>query len=124
MQTRSQQLAAHYAFVLEPLAEQPDFLTKPMFGCLALYFDTRIMLVLANKHEPWNGLLLPTTRESHASLQAQFSALMTHNILSKWLYISQTHPDFESVANELVELVLCRDSRIGVIGKPKKKSGH
>jgi hypothetical protein len=114
-----QQLESHYAFIIEEFEGRTGFTKKPMFSCLGLYLGERLTLVLASKDEPWNGLLVPTEREWQPGLQAQFPALMAHEVLGKWLYVSQTHPDFESVANSIVELALRGDERIGVVGQKK-----
>lgn len=107
-------------WLLEPLEEEPGFFQRRMFGCEAAYLEGRMILVLADSEEPWNGLMVCTSREHHESLQRQFPALVPHEILGKWLYISQTHDDFESVAGRLVDLAKRRDGRIGIESKPKK----
>jgi hypothetical protein len=40
--------------------EEPGYLEKPMFGCLAMYLHERLMLALASGEELWNGLLILT----------------------------------------------------------------
>jgi len=86
-----------------------------MFSCLAVYLGERLVLVLANQEEPWNGILLPTSREFHQELMAKYSALHSHGVLGKWLYVSQTHPEFESLGNSLVEEILKGSSLVGVL---------
>jgi len=39
--------------------EEPSYLKKSMFGCLAVYLHGRMMLLLTEGEEPWNGLLIP-----------------------------------------------------------------
>ena len=55
-----------------------------------------------------------TSRDRHAALTAQYPQLQSHKVLGKWLYISQGHSDFESVAQDLVLLSKRRDPRIGI----------
>ena len=42
-------------WVIEPLMDEPSFLEKSMFGCLACYLHGRLALLLASGEEPWNG---------------------------------------------------------------------
>lgn len=110
------------AWVWEPLQDSPSFVLRSMFGAKSVYLDGRIMLCCTAGAEPWNGLLLCTSREHHASLQADFPMLSEHPILGKWLYVSQAHPRFESVVQALVKLVRSRDPRVGVVPAPRKSS--
>jgi hypothetical protein len=41
--------------------------------------------------------------------------------LGKWLYLSQAHPEFESVAVDLAALALKRDPRLGVESKVRMR---
>jgi len=59
-------------WVVESLEEEPSYLEKPMFGCLAVYLHGRLMLVLASGEEPWNGLLIPTDHQFHDSILKEF----------------------------------------------------
>ncbi len=106
-------------WLLEPLEDGRTFLEKPMFGCLAAYLHGRLMLVLADRGEPWSGVLVPTEREAHESLMAEFPALVPHPVLGKWLYLSQRHDDFEETAGVIVERIQAGDARFGV--EPKEK---
>ena len=80
----------------------------------AAYIAERLYLALVERGEPWNGLMVCTSRENHASLLSEFPQLASHDILGKWLYISQSHPDFEYVARQLVALTVDQDRRLGV----------
>ena len=108
-------------WIAELMEKDSTFLQKKMFGCEALCLDDRQMLVLAAKKEPWNGLLVCTNREHQESLTRDFPSLGPHAVLKKWLYISQTHADFEEVSQKLVKLALRRDPRIGVETQTRKK---
>lgn len=108
-----------YAWLWEPLEAEPTFLLRAMFGAKAVYLDGRIVLCFCATEEPWRGLLVCTDRERHAALQAEIGELIVHPILTKWLYLPERVPTFERTAARLVGLVRRRDSRIGVIPKPK-----
>ncbi len=110
-----------YAWLWEPLEGDPAFVLKSMFGIKVVYLDGKIMLGFAAKEEPWRGLLVCTDRAHHPSLQAEFPALAPHPVLPKWLYLPETHDDFEKAAARLVALSRRRDPRIGVAPKPKRR---
>ena len=108
-------------WVLEPLEEHPGYMRRRMFGGEAAYMDGRLSLMLTDGEEPWNGLLVVTGREFHAALMAQWKQLKPHEVLGKWLYISQGNPAFETVAPAIVESIRHGDARIGVEPKARKK---
>ncbi len=108
-------------WVIEPLSDEPGYIEKPMFGSLACYLHGRLMLVLASREEPWNGLLVPTEKDFHEDLMSEFGSLAPHPILGKWLYLPEGTNEFESIAQGLVEHVLEGDPRIGVEPKEKKR---
>ena len=107
-------------WLFEPFEAHPTYLRRKMFGCEAAYLNGRLTLILAAGEEPWNGVLVATAREFHPALQAQWTQLRSHPVLGKWLYIPQTHPEFEATAIALVASVLQGDARIGVEPKPRK----
>jgi hypothetical protein len=106
-------------WLLEPLETQPGYQRKKMFGCEAAYIDDRIVVVLAAKKEPWNGLLLPTEREHHGALQKIYPELQPHSVLGKWLYLSQSNSHFEEIATAVVQLIRKGNPLIGVERKAK-----
>jgi hypothetical protein len=108
-------------WIFEPLEDDTRLIRKKLFSFDAVYLDGLLYLAVSNGKEPWNGLLVCTSYEHHAALTAQFPQLVSHPVLGKWLYLSQLHADFESIAPELVELALKRDPRLGVEPKPKRK---
>ena len=101
-------------WVAEPFWDEPDYIEKPMFGSVACYLHGRLVLVLAARGEPWQGLLVPTERQHQASIVAQHPALAPHPVLGKWLYLPEAHDEFEEVATELVRKILVEDPRLGV----------
>lgn len=106
-------------WVVEPLMEEPSYLEKSMFGCLAIYLHGRLMLVLASGEEPWDGLLIPTEHQFHDAIQKEFRDVVQHSVLKKWLYLPEATEDFETVASDIVEAVRMNDQRFGV--EPKER---
>ena len=113
-----------HEFVLEALARLSPW-TRPMFGCVAVYVDERIILILRQKssYERDNGVWLATTEEHHASLREEFPNMRSIGVLRKevtaWQVLPVDAPDFEESALRACELVVAGDSRIGKI--PGKK---
>jgi hypothetical protein len=103
-----------FQWLLESVEAEPSFFQKPMFGCQAVYIFGRLVLVLAAEEEPWNGLLVCTSREFHSALIGEYPALEPHPILGKWLYLTQAHDNFEEIAQQLVQQIVKEDPRIGV----------
>lgn len=87
------------SWVVEPLIEEPGYLEKPMFGCLAIYLHGRLMLVLTSGEEPRDGLLIPTEHQFHDAILKEFRDVVQHPILKKWLYLSEATEDFEPMGN-------------------------
>ncbi len=114
-------------WVIEPLMEEPSYVQRPMFGCQACYLHGRLVLALASGEEPWNGLLIPTDHEFHASIIRDFTTARQHPVLKKWLYLPENSEDFEAAASDIVEAIQMNDQRFGVEPqgkgrrKPKKK---
>ncbi|KQR89926.1 hypothetical protein ASG35_01410 [Burkholderia sp. Leaf177] len=109
------------AWIFEAFERDPTYITKRMFGCDAAYMDGLLCLVAADRGDPWNGLLVCTSRDRHAALIDEMPALQPHPVLGKWLYVSQDDPAFEDVVKRITELVLARDERIGVEPKPRRR---
>jgi hypothetical protein len=114
-------------WVIEALEEEPSYLEKPMFGCLAIYIHGKLMLVLASGEEPWNGLMIPTDYQFHQDIMEDYPDVVQHSVLKKWLYLPEAIEDFESVAQDIVESIKMNDQRFGVepkekISKKKRKS--
>ena len=110
-----------HLWLIEPLEDDPTFLLKPMFGGKAVYLHGRFVLYLADKEEPWRGVLVPTEREHQASLIADRPALTPHPILPKWLYLPEETDSFEADAQWLVQRARAADDRVG-INPPQKGS--
>jgi hypothetical protein len=110
-------------WVFEPLEGDAGYFRKRLFGFAAAYVDGLLYLAVGVGDEPWNGLLVCTSRERHYAITSDFPDLAQHPVLGKWLYISQTVDSFEETATQLVRLVHARDPRFGVEpGAPKKSA--
>ena len=106
-------------WVFESLEDDPRYFRRKLFSFDAAHFDNKLYLAVATGLEPWNGLMVCTAHNHQASLRRQFPQLTPHQVLGKWLYLSQTHVEFESVALELAELARRRDPRLGVESKAR-----
>ena len=108
-------------WVFDALEDDPRYVRRKLFSFDAAYLDGRLYLAVSAGNEPWNGLLVCTAREHQLSLCAQFPQLVSHQVLGKWLYISQTHGEFESVAMDMARLAHRRDPRLGVESKVRMR---
>lgn len=108
-------------WVIEPLERDAGHTSRKMFGSDAAYLDGLLCLVAVDRDEPWNGLLVATSREHHAALMEEMPGLRPHPVLGKWLYVPQDDEAFETIARRVGELALARDPRIGVEPKPRSR---
>lgn len=108
-------------WMFEPFERDATYVRKRMFGCDAAYVGGRLCVVAADRGEPWNGLLVCTSKERHAALVDGMPALHPHPVLGKWLYVSQHDAAFETIAEKVVSLVLAGDPRIGVEPTPRSR---
>lgn len=108
------------AWILDAFERDPTFVRKRMFSVDAAYIDARLCITVGDRDEPWNGMLVCTSRDRHATLVNEMPALHPHPVLGKWLYISQNDPAFESIVERIVSLVLTRDPRVGVEPRLKR----
>ncbi len=115
-----------HEFVLDALAAISPR-TNPMFGCLAVYRDEKVVLILRDRPTAPadNGVWLATTVEHHESLRADFPSMRSIGVLGKnvtgWQILPADSPDFEEAALRACELVIARDPRIGKVPKAKAK---
>ena len=114
-----------HEFVLAAIAELLP-VTHPMFGCLAVYVDDKIVFILRDKHDKSanNGVWLAVSREHHATLRREFPHMRSISILGKemtgWQVLPVDAPDFEKAALRACELVIARDPRIGRVPKARR----
>jgi len=110
-----------HEFVLDALAPLSPR-TRPMFGCLAIYVEEKIVLILRNKNKPGetdNGVWLATTEEHHQSLRRDFPNMRSIKVLGKkvtgWQVLPSDAEDFEEAALRACDFVLAGDPRIGKV---------
>jgi hypothetical protein len=103
-----------FAPLVEPLRQLPSFVSRAMFGSVGCYVGGRIVLVLSDRAEPWQGLLVPTEKRRHDALRRAFPELTVHPVLPKWLYLASRVGGFTDVATALVERIAAGDAAIGV----------
>jgi len=117
--------AVPHEFVLDAIAQLSPR-THPMFGCLAVYVEDKIVLVLRDKvlrdkgeKTADNGVWLATTQEHHQSLRLEFPNMRSIQVLGKkvtgWQVLPADAPDFEAAALRACELIVARDPRIGKV---------
>ena len=116
-----------HAFVLEAIAARlPE--TRTMFGCLAVYVEDKIVLILRDKRDatPDNGVWLATTEEHHESLRREFPNMRSiqafGNKVTGWQVLPADALDFEEAALRACELVLAGDPRIGKVPGARRAS--
>lgn len=109
-----------HEFVLDAIvALSPE--TRPMFGCLAVYVEDKIVLILRDKPKETqdNGVWLATTKEHHESLRREFPNMRSIQVLGKdvtgWQVLPAEAPDFEEAALRACDLIATRDPRIGKV---------
>jgi hypothetical protein len=116
-----------FEFVLDALAARSPR-TNPMFGCLAVYLQEKIVLILRDKPTAAtdNGIWLATTHAHHESLRQDFPSLRSIGLLGKevtgWQLIPADADDFENAALRACELILAGDRRIGKVPNARRTS--
>src|SRR5271166_533768 len=116
-----------HEFVLDAIAPLSP-VTRPMFGCLAIYVQEKIVLILRDKRDRTadNGVWLATTAEHHQSLRREFPNLRSIQVLGKkvtgWQVLPADAQDFEEAALRACELVLAGDPRIGKVPRKRRLS--
>jgi hypothetical protein len=109
-----------FEFVLDAIASLAPA-TRSMFGCLAVYIEDKIVLILRDKPKGTkdNGVWLATTEEHHRSLRRDFPNMRSIGLLGKevtgWQVLPADAPDFEEAVLRACELVLAGDPRIGKV---------
>ena len=115
-------------WIVDAFAGRPGFFTKRMFGGLAAYLHERQMLVLVEPTKTgrwkWHGVLVCTGFEHHASITAEFPALMPHPVLRKWMYIDSAHDDFEPTMEAVARRMARNDRRFGIVPWARKSRGR
>jgi hypothetical protein len=116
-----------HEFVLDAIAAlSPE--TRSMFGCLAVYVQDKIVLILRDKRDGTadNGVWLATTEEHHRSLRREFPNMRSIQVFGKkvtgWQVLPADAKDFEEAALRACELVLAGDPRIGKVPGARRAS--
>jgi hypothetical protein len=123
----TRQKISPHEFVLDAISLASPT-TRPMFGCLAVYVDEKIVFVLRDKASSAvdNGVWLATTQEHHESLRREFPHMRSIRVLGRevtgWQVLPVDAPDFEEAALRACELVLAGDPRIGKVPKSRLPS--
>jgi len=114
-------------FVLDAISPVSPY-TRPMFGCLAVYVEDKIVLILRDKRDKTadNGVWLATTEEHHESLRREFPNMRSIRVLGKkvtgWQVLPVDAPDFEEAALCACALIVARDPRIGKVPGARRAS--
>lgn len=115
-----------HEFVLDALrSAQP--VTRPMFGCLGVYVEEKIVLILRDRpaYREDNGVWLATTSDHHDSLRRDFPRMRSIGVLGDgvtgWQVLPADGADFEEASLRACELILAGDPRIGKVPKPKRR---
>jgi hypothetical protein len=117
-----------HAFVLEAIADLAPR-TRPMFGCIAVYVEEKIVLILRDKPADAadNGVWLATTAEHHDSLRSEFPHMRSIGVLGRevtgWQLLPADAEDFEEAALRACALVRQGDPRIGKVPMPRSAPG-
>jgi hypothetical protein len=117
-----------HEFVLDAIAPLSPR-TRLMFGCLAVYVQDKIVLILRDKQDGTadNGVWLATTAEHHESLRREFPNMRSIQVLGKkvtgWQVVPADASDFEEAAMHACELIIARDPRIGKVPGARRTSG-
>ena len=125
--TVKQRKPVPHEFVLDAIAPLSP-MTRPMFGCLAIYVQDKIVLILRDKREQTadNGVWLATTEEHHQSLRREFSNMRSIRVLRKkvtaWDVLPTDAQDFEEAAQHACDLVLAGGPRIGKVPGSRRAS--
>ena len=119
----------HLTWAFENFEEHDSFYTKRMFGGMAAYCHGKMVMLLAENpgdtswrdqdygFEIWNGILFPTDYELHESIQEEYSDLVSHPVLKKWMYLPLSHRNFESIIYSIAENISDKDERFGIFPK-------
>lgn len=122
-----QRKAIPHEFVLDAIAPLSPA-TRHMFGCLAVYIEDRIVLILRDKRDKTadNGVWLATTEKHHRSLRLEFPNMRSVQLFGKevtdWQVLPADAQDFEEAALRACDLVLAGDPRIGKV--PQRRTSR
>jgi hypothetical protein len=112
-----------FAWVLDEL-DPLDPVTRPLFGCVAVYAGERILFALRDKPpREDSGVWVATTREHHEGLRRELPSLRSIGVLGDgvtgWQIIPADGDGFEDEVLRACALARAGDARIGKV--PEKK---
>jgi hypothetical protein len=113
-----------FEFVLDALAAVSPW-TRPMFGCLAVYVEEKIVLILRDRADrpSDNGVWIATSADHHESLRRELPRMRTIQLFgikeTHWQVLPADAPDFEESVLRACELICAGDPRIGRIPKSR-----
>lgn len=114
-----------FEFVLDALLPVSPW-TRPMFGCLAVYVEEKIVLLLRDRAD-WpsdNGVWIATSADHHESLRRELPPMRTIRLFgikqTHWQVLPSDAPDFEESALRACELICFCDPRIGRVPKSRR----
>ena len=115
-----------FDFVLEQLYTVTPTV-RPMFGCYAVYVDSKIVLILRNRDDfsDDNGVWLATNHEHHEALRKDFPSMRSIKMFggneTGWQNLPYGAIDFEEAVLKACSLILKGDQRIGKEPKARRK---
>jgi hypothetical protein len=98
-----------------------------MFGCLAIYLEDKIVLILRDRQDSPrdNGVWLATTSEHHESLRHELPSMRSIEVFGRqtthWQVLPVDAPDFEQTALRACALIVAGDPRIGKVPRRRAK---
>jgi hypothetical protein len=118
-----------FSWVIDELASL-DPITKPMFGCTAIYARGKILLIVREKDAAPedNGVWIATTREHHESLRRELPSMRSIGVLgggasTGWQIVPAEGDGFEDEVLRACALIRADDPRIGKVPKPRASRG-
>jgi len=112
-------------WIFEAFEDHPSFLTKRMFGGLAVYLFGRMMMILVEPTKTgrwkWHGVLICTEHANQPAIIEEFPQMAPHTLLKKWLYIDSRHEAFEATMERVAKAIARNDERFGIRPQTAKK---
>jgi hypothetical protein len=125
--TRKRPKKLPFDFVLAEIEELGP-VTRPMFGCHAVYVDEKIVFILRDRGDPRDddGVWVATSLEHHAALHRDLPSLRSITVLAGggvtgWQVLPAEADDFEESVLLACELVRRRDVRIGKVPGARRR---
>jgi hypothetical protein len=126
--TRRRPKEVPFGFVLDEIADLHPW-TRPMFGCVAVYVDEKIVFCLRDKKDSPrdNGVWIATTKEHHASLRCELPCMRSIAVfgvaVTSWQVLPARSADFEESVLRACAMVCAGDPRIGKVPQSRRRKG-